>query len=179
MTIRQRCLDPACEGESGQAHILPPSIIEELYKDGLVAENPTSSISIYDIFSVSHPPSRADAEIHKWSPSIFWTLPRTVSTVCCRRQGCWQICTGGPWASISGFRPNSWSSSWTVFIYPKSRPVRTLWGSESYCRSFRIYRWRVNSKNISKTRCTILSKVLKRYNSSFFRWPSRHVPAGS
>lgn len=65
MTIRQRCLDPACEGESGQAHILPPSIIEELYKDGLVAENPTSSISIYDIFSVSHPPSRADAEIHK------------------------------------------------------------------------------------------------------------------
>ena len=65
MTIRQRCLDPECEGEAGQAHILPPSIIEELHKDGLVAENLTTSLSIYDIFSVSHPSSRADAEIHK------------------------------------------------------------------------------------------------------------------
>jgi Herpesviridae UL52/UL70 DNA primase len=66
MTIRQKCLDPECgeSGHTGQAHILPPSIIEELHKDGLVAEIPSSSLSIYDIFSVPHPSSGTNAEIH-------------------------------------------------------------------------------------------------------------------
>lgn len=67
MTIRQKCLDPECgeSGHTGQAHILPPSIIEELHKDGLVAEIPSSNFSIYDIFSVPHPSSGANEEIHK------------------------------------------------------------------------------------------------------------------
>jgi hypothetical protein len=55
MTIRQKCLDPDCgeKGHTGQPHILPPSIIEELRKDGLVAKDSSPSVSIYDIFSVS------------------------------------------------------------------------------------------------------------------------------
>ena len=67
LTIRQKCLDSECgeAGHTGQAHILPPSIIEELYKDGLVAENLTTRVSIYDIFSISHPSSGAGTEIHQ------------------------------------------------------------------------------------------------------------------
>lgn len=59
LTIRQKCLDPECgeSGHTGQSHILPPSIIEELHKDGLVAEITPPSVSIYDFFSISHPTS--------------------------------------------------------------------------------------------------------------------------
>lgn len=59
LTIRQKCLDPECggSGHTGQSHILPPSIIEELHKDGLVAESTPPSVSIYDIFSIPHPAS--------------------------------------------------------------------------------------------------------------------------
>jgi hypothetical protein len=57
MTIRQKCLDPDCgeKGHTGQSHNLPPSIIEELRKDGLVVKDSTPNISIYDIFSIPPP----------------------------------------------------------------------------------------------------------------------------
>jgi hypothetical protein len=64
-TIRQKCLDPDCNpGEkftfTGRPHILPPSIVEELTKDGVMAQDCSPSISIYDLFSI---PRRSNGTI--------------------------------------------------------------------------------------------------------------------
>lgn len=64
-TIRQKCLDPDCGPEfRGKPYILPPSIIEELTKDGVMAQDCSPSLSIYDIFSIPPPSRRAIPEIH-------------------------------------------------------------------------------------------------------------------
>jgi len=65
-TIRQKCLDPDCGPEfRGKPYILPPSIIEELTKDGVMAQDCSPSLSIYDIFSISPSSRRALPEIHR------------------------------------------------------------------------------------------------------------------
>jgi len=70
-TIRQKCLDPECNADSpagftftGKPYILPPSIIKELTKDGIMAQDTSSSVSLYDIFSISPTPRRAVPDIH-------------------------------------------------------------------------------------------------------------------
>lgn len=65
-TIRQKCLDPDCGPEfRGKPYILPPSIVEELTKDGVMAQDCSPSVSIYDIFSIPPPSRRAVPEIHR------------------------------------------------------------------------------------------------------------------
>lgn len=71
-TIRQKCLDPDCNADSsadftftGKPYILPPSIVEELTKDGIMAQDTSSSVSLYDIFSISPTPRRAVPDLHQ------------------------------------------------------------------------------------------------------------------